>query len=59
VLPAVGKERLSIPFFFEPNLDTVVQPLESCRRYAGNQKFESVLFADHLRAKVLNNFSFL
>ncbi len=122
VLPAYGKERLSIPFFFEPNLDTRVEPLESCKQYAEGalpfasgraclvggevvgfecpcvcvcptlsaarthkhtftlaphralaplslmhtpsqaaqgKVYEPVLFADHLRAKVTNNFSFL
>lgn len=86
VLPAVGKPRLSIPFFFEPNLDTLVEPLPSCSHYAkgtvsqsqsrdrvgslgqsltraicvhAGRVFESVRFADHLHAKVSNNFSFL
>ena len=93
VLPAFGKERLSIPFFFEPNLDTRVEPLESCKGYAEGtyvcvlfarlyvvrpqtsifipllhlyadktaqgKTYEPILFAEHLRAKVSNNFSFL
>ncbi|KAM3570327.1 hypothetical protein VYU27_007605 [Nannochloropsis oceanica] len=61
VLPAVGKERISIPFFFEPNLDTLVEPLKECESFARAQGkvFSPILFADHLRGKVTNNFSFL
>ncbi|TFJ79924.1 hypothetical protein NSK_008732 [Nannochloropsis salina CCMP1776] len=61
VLPAVGKARISIPFFFEPNLDTLVVPLPECENYARahGKIYSSVLFADHLRSKVTNNFSFL
>ncbi|EWM20558.1 2-oxoglutarate-fe -dependent oxygenase domain-containing protein [Nannochloropsis gaditana] len=61
VLPAVGKARISIPFFFEPNLDTLVVPLRECENYARahGKIYSSVLFADHLRSKVTNNFSFL
>ncbi|KAL4179609.1 hypothetical protein AMTRI_Chr13g88180 [Amborella trichopoda] len=50
--------RISIPFFFEPNFDAVVEPLDSCKEMTGGTaKFEPVVYGDHLAGKVLNNFA--
>jgi isopenicillin N synthase-like dioxygenase len=62
----------SIPFFFEPNFDTKVAPLEAARRIqkglsvntekhrsskqAQNNIYEPVVYGDFLREKVRNNF---
>ena len=62
----------SIPFFFEPNFDAEVAPLEAARRiqkdlsllggkhYTSKQvpekKYEPVVYGDFLRGKVGNNF---
>jgi hypothetical protein len=62
----------SIPFFFEPNFDTKVAPLEAARRIQKDpspktekhrsskqvQKkiYEPVVYGDFLREKVRNNF---
>ncbi|KAF8495495.1 Clavaminate synthase-like protein [Russula emetica] len=61
-----------IPFFFEPNFDTEVAPLEAARRIqkdlsllgvkhhtsiqVSEKKYEPVVYGDFLRKKVSNNF---
>jgi len=63
---------VSIPFFFEPNFDTTVAPLEAARRIqndlslntekprsskqAQKKIYEPVVYGDFLREKVRNNF---
>jgi len=63
----------SIPFFFEPNFDTEVAPLEAARRIqkdlslvagkhhtskqVSEKKYEPVVYGDFLREKVRNNFA--
>jgi hypothetical protein len=65
-------DHASIPFFFEPNFDAEVAPLEAARRiqkdfsllggehYTSKQvpekKYEPVIYGDFLRGKVSNNF---
>jgi hypothetical protein len=62
----------SIPFFFEPNFDTEVAPLEAARRIQKDlsllegkhhtlkqvleEKYKPVVYGDFLRKKVSNNF---
>ena len=58
----------SIPFFFEPNFDAKVAPLEAARRIpedtekrrsstqAQKNIYEPVVYGDFLRKKVRNNF---
>jgi isopenicillin N synthase-like dioxygenase len=52
-----GRYRVSIPFFFEPNFDAVVEPLDVCCKEKGPQ-FQSVLYGKHLIGKVTSNFQF-
>jgi isopenicillin N synthase-like dioxygenase len=40
-----GRERYSVPFFFDPHVDTVITPLPSC----GEPRFEPLVFGDFLR----------
>jgi hypothetical protein len=65
-------EHASIPFFFEPNFDAEVAPLEAARRIQKDlsilggkhhtskqvpeKKYEPVVYGDFLRGKVSNNF---
>ena len=65
-------DHASIPFFFEPNFDTKVAPLEAARRIqtelslnterlrssklAQKKIYEPVVYGDFLREKVRNNF---
>jgi len=58
----------SIPFFFEPNFDTKVAPLEAARRIqkdlsliteghdTAKNEYEPIVYGDFLREKVRNNF---
>jgi isopenicillin N synthase-like dioxygenase len=49
--------RVSVPFFFEPNWDTVVAPLEKCvAETGGKRNFEGVKYGDHLVGKIKGNF---
>ncbi|KAI9696904.1 MAG: hypothetical protein M1820_007979 [Bogoriella megaspora] len=49
--------RVSVPFFFEPDWEAVVEPLEKCvMRTGGERKFGRVKYGDHLTKKVEGNF---
>ncbi|EBA15283.1 oxidoreductase, 2OG-Fe(II) oxygenase family protein [Roseobacter sp. SK209-2-6] len=45
VINRSGKERYSIPFFFDPHVNTEIAPLPG----TGNAKFATIRFADFLR----------
>lgn len=53
-----------IPFFFEPNFDAVVKPLDAALRIndkedkeKGEELRQSIVYGDFLKSKVGNNFS--
>lgn len=48
--------RVSIPFFFEPNFDTVIEPLDVCLKKTGDKKHDAVVYGEHLVGKVSKNF---
>ncbi|KAF2434247.1 Clavaminate synthase-like protein, partial [Tothia fuscella] len=49
--------RVSVPFFFEPDFDAIVKPLEAClTRTGGVRKFEKVKYGEHLLGKIRGNF---
>lgn len=48
VLNVTGKERYSIPFFFGPSYDTVIEPLETCREEGKAANYEKVLAGDYV-----------
>ncbi|OAY77077.1 putative 2-oxoglutarate-dependent dioxygenase [Ananas comosus] len=51
------KYRVSVVFFYEPNFDTAVEPLEFCKQKTGGiVKYEKVVYGEHLVRKVLTNF---
>eukprot|EP01137_Pigoraptor_chileana_P035183 Opistho-2@28843 len=51
--------RVSIPFFFEPNFEAMIEPLECCTTALGIEpKYPRVRYGDHLIGKVSNNFEF-
>ncbi|KAF6143955.1 hypothetical protein GIB67_017563 [Kingdonia uniflora] len=51
------KYRVSVAFFYEPNFDAVVKPLEFCKQKTGGiDKFERAIYGEHLVRKVLTNF---
>jgi isopenicillin N synthase-like dioxygenase len=49
--------RVSVPFFFEPDFDATVKPLETCiKRTGGEARFDEVVYGDHLLGKIRGNF---
>ncbi|KAF2098373.1 Clavaminate synthase-like protein [Rhizodiscina lignyota] len=49
--------RVSVPFFFEPNFDAVVRPLQKCVRETGGEaKYTEVVYGDFLTRKIAGNF---
>ncbi|XP_048502233.1 probable 2-oxoglutarate-dependent dioxygenase At3g50210 isoform X2 [Beta vulgaris subsp. vulgaris] len=51
--------RVSVVYFYEPNYDSTIQPLDICvEKSGGEKKFEAVVYGDHLTAKVRNTFKF-
>ncbi|ESW27891.1 hypothetical protein PHAVU_003G241200 [Phaseolus vulgaris] len=52
-----SKYRVSVPYFYETNFDTTVEPLDTHKTRAnGNKKFERPIYGEHLVRKVLTNF---
>jgi len=52
VINRSGRERYSVPFFFDPNVATVIAPLASCIDDHNPQRFEPVVFGEYLRAEL-------
>ncbi|CAI6316112.1 unnamed protein product [Periconia digitata] len=49
--------RVSVPFFYEPNFDAVVEPLGACVRKSGREPVhQGSTYGEHLLGKVLSNF---
>ena len=44
-----GRERYSVPFFFDPSVRTIIEPLASCITATTPSQFEPLLFEDFLR----------
>ncbi|PKI33372.1 hypothetical protein CRG98_046238 [Punica granatum] len=51
------KYRVCVAFFYEPNFDVGVEPLDFCvKRTGGAKKFERAVYGEHLVTKVTTNF---
>ena len=48
VINASGRERFSVPFFFDPNVSTIIAPLQG----TGTPKFDPLNFGDFLRSEL-------
>ncbi|KAI3834199.1 hypothetical protein MKX03_030006 [Papaver bracteatum] len=52
-----SKYRVSVAFFYEPNFDAVIEPLEFCKQKLGGiEKCERTIYGELLVRKVLTNF---
>eukprot|EP00474_Spongospora_subterranea_P011980 CRZ12438.1 hypothetical protein [Spongospora subterranea] len=51
-----GSDRVSIPFFFEPNYDALITPLPHFGGSPGDD--DGVVFGEHLSKRVLSNFKY-
>ncbi len=54
VIHSANNYRISIPFFFEPNFETVVAPIPGIGDE--NKHYGPIKYGDHLYSKVANNF---
>ncbi|CAK9161432.1 unnamed protein product [Ilex paraguariensis] len=51
------KYRVCVAYFYEPNFDAAIEPLDVCiQRTGGTKKFEGAVYGKHLVGKVLTNF---
>ena len=49
--------RVSVPFFYEPDWDAVVRPLDKCvQRSGGVPRYAPTVYGEHLVEKVRGNF---
>jgi isopenicillin N synthase-like dioxygenase len=49
--------RISVPFFYEPNFDAMVRPLEKCVEESGKKPIhQGSTYGEHLLTKVFSNF---
>lgn len=52
VINRSGRERYSVPFFYDPNVATTIGPLRSCVSTDKPPRFEPVVFGEYLRAEL-------
>ncbi|KAG8384348.1 hypothetical protein BUALT_Bualt04G0108800 [Buddleja alternifolia] len=51
------KYRVCVAYFYEPNFDAAIEPLDMCVEMTGGaKKFEVAVYGKHLVSKVLTNF---
>jgi isopenicillin N synthase-like dioxygenase len=49
----VSNYRVSVPFFFEPDFDALIEPLPECiKRTGGKPLYEKLVYGKHLTGKV-------
>ncbi|PKK79963.1 Clavaminate synthase-like protein [Rhizophagus irregularis] len=51
--------RVSVPFFYEPNYDAKIEPLEACLQIDPVKHHEPVVYGEHLLKKVSTNFEII
>ena len=52
VINRTGRERYSVPFFFDPHMSTVIEPLPSCVDAANPARFEPIEFGTFVKAQL-------
>ncbi len=58
VINASGRERYSIPFFFDPNFHTLVECLETCQGPDNPPRYPPVLAGDYLLSRFNDTFQY-
>jgi isopenicillin N synthase-like dioxygenase len=58
VINTSGRERYSMPFFFEPNFDAVISCLETCRAPGHPAKYDDVVAGEYLVSRFNETFSY-
>ncbi|KAL3646341.1 hypothetical protein CASFOL_011521 [Castilleja foliolosa] len=57
VINSSPKYRVCVAYFYEPNFDAAIEPLDACvQKTGGVKKFEGAVYGKHLVSKVVNNF---
>ncbi|KAK3412094.1 hypothetical protein EUGRSUZ_I00885 [Eucalyptus grandis] len=57
VINSCPRYRVCVAYFYEPNFDVLVEPLDVCvRRTGGTKKLGRACYGEHLVSKVLTNF---
>lgn len=57
VINRTGEERYSAPFFFDPHMTTMVEPLASCVAAGEQPRFEPVAYGDYLMDRLRANYT--
>ncbi|KAK3019053.1 hypothetical protein RJ639_004340 [Escallonia herrerae] len=51
------KYRVCVAYFYEPNFNAAIEPLDICvENSGGTKKFEAAVYGEHLVSKILTNF---
>jgi isopenicillin N synthase-like dioxygenase len=58
VINLSGRERYSMPFFFEPNFDAVISCLDTCRSAERAAKYGDVVAGEYLLSRFNDTFSY-
>jgi isopenicillin N synthase-like dioxygenase len=53
-----GGDRYSIPFFFDPAMDTVIEPLPGCVPAGEAARFAPVRFGDYVMQRLDRNYAY-